>query len=76
MDDAHLTFFKVKIYDKILDLVGRDFKKMIGSRFREVVCSKRKKDDLQLKIMQAKHTSATGLEISFYFGQNSDLEFG
>jgi len=44
---------KVKVYDKILELVGRDGRHLVGSRVNQVVGAVRNSDMVQKKIRKA-----------------------
>ena len=57
-------FLNIKIYDKILDLCGRDGYQMIGSRFNRVLGAKRGYDSLIQRLGACQSTGMTRLEVS------------
>jgi len=63
---------KVKVYDKILELVGRDGARLVGSRVNQVVGAVRNSDMLQTKIRKAQKSGLTRLEISFCFSNKEN----
>ena len=54
----------IKVYDKILDLVGRDGASIVGSRVREILGCKPQLNSFNKRIRQAKNHGMTRLEIS------------
>lgn len=58
------SLMTVKVYDKILDLVGREHQYSIGSRINEVIGSKRLLNPLNRRVCQAQDNGVTRLEVS------------
>jgi len=54
----------IKMYDKIVELVGRDGTNLVGSQINKVVGAVRNIDKLQRKITKAQNFGLTRLEIS------------
>lgn len=67
VDSEEGTIAKVKMYDKITDLVCRESQKLVGSRFREVVGSRLQPGEMAAKLRKAQNVGITRLEVSIYF---------
>lgn len=59
----------IKMYDKIVELVGRDGTNLVGSQINKVVGAVRNIDKLQRKISKAQNFGLTRLEISYRFNK-------
>ena len=49
-DDDDRKLFTIKVYDKVLELISRDGKNLVGSRCRTIVGSQRKFNDFSRKL--------------------------
>lgn len=58
---------KIKFYDKVMETVGRDGYKQVGSKCSRIVGATRVLDDLNLKFRRAKMAGLTRIEVSFLF---------
>jgi len=61
----------IKIYDKFVDLIGRDGNQPVGSRINKLIGST-KSLDLQKKIRNTQAFGMTRLEISYRFSKNTN----
>lgn len=66
----------IKVYDKFLELVGRDGTQMVGSRIRKVIGAQEEPDALLSKIRNTQTSGMTRLEISYRFSKNTNQTFG
>jgi hypothetical protein len=66
----------VKFYDKIINLVGKDGTKLVGSMIKSVIGSTQKPDAFSSKMRKAKLSGLTRLEVSFRFPDSDDYCFG
>jgi len=57
----------IKIYDKVLELAGRDGTNLVGSQINKVVGAVKSLNILNRKINKAQMFGLTRLEISFHF---------
>jgi len=62
----------IKMYDKIVELVGRDGTNLVGSQINKVVGAVRNIDKLQRKISKAQNFGLTRLEISYRFSSKAN----
>ena len=56
----------VKVYDKILDLMGREGCKTVSSRFPVILGSKRASGDMERHVWKAQSTGITRVELSLH----------
>ena len=49
-DDEDRKLFTIKVYDKVLELISRDGRNLVGSRCRTIVGSQRKFNDFSRKL--------------------------
>ena len=56
----------VKVYDKTLDLMGREGCKTVGSRFPVILGSKRARGDMERRAWKAQSTGMTRVELSLH----------
>ena len=64
VNERNDRLMKVKFYDKVLDLIGRDGTQMVGTRVDRILGSKGEYNSFIKRIVQAQHTGMTRLEIS------------
>ena len=58
----------IKLYDKTLDMIGRDGFQKVGSRLDQVLGAKRELNAFIKRVCEAKRTGLTRLEVSIYPG--------
>ena len=63
-EEHGLQLLKVKIYDKVLDLIGRDHYHQVGSRVSMILDTSNEKGLLQKRIRDCQSTGLTRLEVS------------
>lgn len=56
----------IKIYDKVLDLVGREYRQRVGCRANEVLGCKRVLNALNKRLGDARFKGITRVELSVY----------
>ena len=54
----------LKVYDKILDLLGREATHMVGSRVHEVIGAKHHNNSLNKRVSMASNHGLTRIELS------------
>ena len=64
VNDKNDRLLKVKFYDKMLDMIGRDGTQMVGTRVDHILGSKGTYSSFIKRIVQAQHIGMTRLEIS------------
>ena len=67
-DENHTVILQLKLYDKIMDLVGRDGIQKVGSRMNKVLGSVRGQDQFIKRVLAAETTGLTRVEISMCSG--------
>ena len=68
LDGDGLKLLQVKIYDKIMDLVGRDGAAVVGSRIAKIVGCQGTLNAFDKRVSQARWVGMTRLEISLCHG--------
>ena len=63
-DEYKQKLLKVKVYDKILDLIGRDHHHTVGTRVPQILGTGFKDDLFQKRIKKSQSTGLTRLEVS------------
>ena len=61
-----MRILNIKIYDKMMDLVGRDGTQIVGSRLHKILGFSDTYDSFVKRVRQARHTGLTRLEISIH----------
>ena len=64
LDDNEDKLLNIKVYDKTLDLIGRDGIQMVGSRLRYILGSKGQYNSFIKRVCCAQNEGLTRLEIS------------
>ena len=59
-----MKLLNIKIYDKTLDMIGRDGFQMIGSRLDQALGAKREFDSFTKRLCDASKTGLSRIEIS------------
>ncbi len=65
----------IKLYEKVLELIGRDGFKLVGSKIKEIVGSKRSVGKFENRFKKASNFGVTRLEISFMFSNLPEYSF-
>ena len=64
VDEEQEKLLNIKVYDKTLDLIGRDGMQMVGSRLGHILGCKGQYNTFIKRVCQAKNSGLTRLEIS------------
>ena len=64
LDNNEDKLLNIKVYDKTLDLIGRDGIQMVGSRLRYILGSKGQYNSFIKRVCSAQGTGLTRLEVS------------
>lgn len=67
-DSDKIKLLNIKIYDKVLDLAGRNGTHLVGSRFAELLGCKRHLSVFNKRLSRAQDKGMTRLEISILIG--------
>jgi len=73
VDDSNRKIIAIKVYDKILDLIGREGVKAVSSRLNIVMGAKHSIGHLEHLIKKAKDQGLSRLEISLYPNDHYDM---
>ena len=63
----------IKIYDKTLDLMGRDGSRPVGSRFATILGSRMTPGLMEQSMKLARFTGLTRVEVSLHLDQEGDM---
>ena len=63
---------KIKLYDKMMDLMAREFYHTVGSRCREILGAKNELNYFSNRLRQCQKTGMMRVEVSMFF----DKDFG
>ena len=64
IDEANDKLLNIKVYDKTLDLIGRDGMQMVGSKLSHILGCKGQCNAFIKRVCQAQHSGLTRLEMS------------
>ena len=65
----------VKVYDKTLDLMGREGCKTVGSRFPVILGSKRARGAMERRVWKAQSAAMTRIELSLHLDSRSGCDW-
>ena len=65
-DDEDRKLFTIKVYDKVLELISRNGKNLVGSKCATIVGSKKKVNCFSRKLQACSNTGMTRLEMSIH----------